>query len=431
MEQYEKPGIPQISDLKRWIGERKEELFALLGDLIRIDSQNFGSRGNEEACARYVAELCRGLGLETDLYTPLDLPDFESHPDYLPGRALENRYNVTARWRGADGKDALMLMGHLDTVPVGDPALWTVDPLSGEVRDGKIWGRGACDDKYALAAALFVIRILKDHGFSPRSGVLFTAYCDEENGGSHGALASCLRYPCGRIVNMDCKNFEIWHCASGGQVVSYRFHSTLPADSSGPAARAIAPVMDEIDRFGRRRTEELAANPFYSGTVIPGTALRYMGARAGDDGSSDLGSGEVRFCFYTERTKEEIWRELRGMEETLAPVLAQLGITGDGFVPATRFFHYMHSDPCCEAIRDMQKAASEVSGRKLHVCGSCLSDLSVILKYGSPDAFGFGIGRDFDAYGGAHQPDEHISCGDLEEYAGILAAYLVRTVSQA
>ena len=48
------------------------------------------------------------------------------------------------------------------------------------------------------------------------------------------------------------------------------------------------------------------------------------------------------------------------------------------------------------------------------------SDLSIFLKYGSPRAFAFGIGRDFGAYGGAHQADEHIECGRFLEFAQIL-----------
>ena len=76
----------------------------------------------------------------------------------------------------------------------------------------------------------------------------------------------------------------------------------------------------------------------------------------------------------------------------------------------------------------MQEAALQVSGRELGPCGSCLSDRSVILKYGSKEAYGFGIGRDFSEYGGAHQPDEFIECDNLLEYAKIMMAYVVNTL---
>ena len=76
----------------------------------------------------------------------------------------------------------------------------------------------------------------------------------------------------------------------------------------------------------------------------------------------------------------------------------------------------------------MCKAARTATGRELNVCGSCLSDLSVILKYGSKEAYGFGIGRDFNEYGGAHQPDEYVLCDELVEYAKIIATFIVQTL---
>lgn len=417
--------IQFINDL---IEQKKEDLFGLLCDLIRINSENFGSYGNEATCAEYIAKLCREMDMETDVYSPMDIPDFENHPDYLPGRSLENRYNVTARWKGKDETDGLMLMGHSDTMPIGDLQNWTVAPLGGEIRDGKIWGRGACDDKYALATALFVIKLLKEQGFVPKSNILFTAYSDEEFGGSHGALAAGLKYPCSRIVNMDCKLFDVWHCASGGQECFYRYHTAEPVDSAYLAGRAIPVVMDVMERFRQRRQAELSANRFYADTIIPKTSLRYMGIKAGNNGS-DLGSGEVKFVFYTDKTKDEIFAEYREMEQELSEKLAGMGIIGDGFFPATRFFHYAYAEPDCGSIQDLCNAARSATGRELNVCGSCLSDLSVILKYGSPEAYGFGIGRDFSEYGGAHQPDEFVYCDELVEYAKIIATFVIQTLS--
>ena len=414
--------------LMKQIDLRQEELYDLLCSLIQINSENFSAHGNETECAAYIAGLCRELGLETDLYSPLDLEGFTDHPDYREGRHLENRLNVTACWKGREDRNGLMLMGHHDTVPIGDRSLWSFDPLSGAIRDGKIWGRGACDDKYALATALFLLKLLKEQGFEPKENLLFTAYCDEENGGSHGALASALRYPAKRIVNMDCKNFEIWHCASGGGCVKYRWHVSKPVDSARRAGEAIPLVMEVLNRFGDGLRKDLEQNRFYKGTIIPNTSLRYFGIRAGGNGN-DLDVGEISFGIYTDRTREEIETQYTAMEQELAEKLAPLGIIGDGFRPTTRFFHYAYSEPNCSSIIDLQHTAQKVSGRELKPCGSCLSDLSVILKYGGGEAFGFGIGRDFNVYGGAHQPDEFIACDDLLEYAKIIGAYILRTLS--
>ncbi len=415
--------------LCKLIDERSGELYDLLAQLVRINSESFGSHGNEEACARWIAEACRALGLETELYSPLSLEGFEAHPEYMPGRNLQNRPNVTARWPGAAPGDGMMLMGHIDTVPIGDRAAWTVDPLGGELRDGRVWGRGTNDDKCALAACLFLIRLLREEGVRLREGLLFTAYSDEEFGGSHGALAAVLKYPARRIVNLDCRSGELWHCASGGQRVRFRFHAAGIVDTARETTRALPIVVDVIECFGERRRSELARNPYYRNTEVPAHALRYMSARAGGL-SYDMGVGEVVFAFYTDRTKAQIEEEYAALESELREALEPLGFVSEGLTPETRFFHYAFRDPRGEEIQAMERCALSATGRPLRVCGSCLSDLSILMKYGGESVFSFAFGRDFSDPGGAHQVDEYIECSQLLDDTKTLGAYILDRLAE-
>lgn len=357
----------------------------------------------------------------------MDLDGFEDHSDYWPGRNLKNRYNVTACWKGAENRNELMLMGHIDTVEIGDISNWDFEPLAGGIKDGKILGRGACDDKYALATAIFLLKLLKDEGFKPKANLLFSAYSDEEYGGSHGALASVLRYPCPHIASMDGVEDQIWHCASGGGVVKYMFHTQNTVDSAKLTAGALPIVIEVVEKFAANRQKELKENRFYSDTIIPETSLRYLDIRAGNNGM-DLGNGEVDFVYYTDKTKEEINAEFAALERGLEDRLALLGIIGDGFKPQTRFFHYGFCEPDSEDVKSMLAVSKEVTGKEPIVCGSCLSDLSVILKYGSNQAYGFGIGRDFSESGGAHQPNEYIECDKLLEYTKVIGAYILKVL---
>ena len=409
------------------IDERKQELFELLSSFIKINSENFRSKGNEEKLARYIHKLCLDLGLDSDLYSPMDIENFENHPDYMHGRNLENRYNVTARLKGYEDKNDLMLMAHLDTVEIGDLANWDKDPLSGEIKDGKIFGRGAGDDKYALATIFFIIKLLKEQGFVPKKNLLFAAYSDEEHGGSHGALASVLKYPCPHIVSLDCGEGQIWHCGSGGQGVIYKYHTNETVDSAKLSAATLPIVIEEIEKFGDRRRKELSENPYYKGTIIPDTALRYMDVHAGNHGM-DLGTGEISFTYYTDKTKEEIEAEFKALEEVLSERLKPMGITGDGIIPRTRFFHYVHCAPDSEDVMKMVEASKEATGKELLVCGSCLSDLSVISKYGSSNAYAFGMGRDFSLPGGAHQPNEFIECDKFVDFTKTVAAFVLKMI---
>lgn len=408
------------------IDEHRDELFALLSSMVKINSEGFTTHGNEEAMARYVDTLCRELGLESDLYSPLDLPGFKDHPDYFGDRHLENRYNVTARGRGAEDIDELLLMGHSDTVKIGDLANWDGDPLSGAIKDGKIYGRGACDDKYALATALFLIKLLKAEGFTPKRNLIFSAYSDEEYGGSHGALASVLRTPCNRILNMDGRVDTIWNCASGGGEIYYRCHTEKTADSAKIPALAIPVIIEVLEEFAENRRRELEVNPYYAGTDIPASSLRYMAARAGNYGA-DLGTAEVLFVFYTDKTKEEIYRELDGLAAKIAERLAPFGIVGDGFSPRTRFFHYVECDQSAEDIRLLQEAGKE-TGRTISLAGPCLSDLSVIAKYGGAQAIAYGVGSDFSQPGGPHQPNECIDCEDFVAFTKTIGSYILKVL---
>ena len=415
------------SKLCSLIEERKEELFCLLSELIKINSESYGEYGKEEQCAKYIYNYCEKIGLENSIFSPMELKNFDKHPDFIEGRNLENRYNVVSRYRGTNNQDELMLMAHIDTVRIGDTAEWDRDPLSGEISDGKIYGRGACDDKYAIAVVLFVMKLLKENNFEPKKNLLFAAYSDEEYGGSHGALSTVLKYPTEKIISMDGRENQIWHCGSGGGEMKYLFHTKETVDSAKTVAMAIPVVIDVIEKFAAKRSEELENNRFYKGTRITKTSLRYMGVKVGNAGA-DLGKGEVHFVFYTDKTKNEIYFELSELEKKIKECLLPLGIIGDGFIPATRFFHYVFCEPDNADIKLMLEASKNITGKEPIVCGSCLSDLSVILKYGSKRAFGFGAGRDFSQPGGPHQPNEYIECDALLEYTKTIAAYVLRTL---
>ena len=145
-----------------YMEENKDELFRILCDMISINTENDGKSGHEKPLALYIQRELDKLGIESDVYSPDDIEEIFCNEDYLEGRNLADRTNVTGIIKGKSGKRSLMLAAHLDTVPIGDDSLWTVEPTKGFIKDGKIWGRGACDDKYALAAWLFLAKAIKE-----------------------------------------------------------------------------------------------------------------------------------------------------------------------------------------------------------------------------------------------------------------------------
>jgi acetylornithine deacetylase len=409
-----------------YIDQHQSDLFTLLGRLIQFDTQNLMTHGREKECQYYLADLYRAIGLATDIYSPDDIPYIKEHPAYLPGRGLEDRPNVTGILYGKDRQSQVMIAAHTDTMPVGDPGKWTFNPFGGTIQDGFIYGLGAGDNKSGLAAGFFALKALQACGIKLDRTVLLTAYVDEEYGGGNGTLAACLKYPCQTYVNLDGGNYELWICALGGGGFEIEIKAISPTDTSSPTVDMLCRIKSEVEAMGRRRQTELHHNRLYAGSDMERSAFRLMQFSAGGLGS-DLDSGRLSFVIYTVRTKEEIERELTDIIDGIRPVLAKNGYSIKGFKPITRFFHYMEMPENDPAAAIFAEAARDSAGNgEVRRCGACLSDLSLFLGYGSKSSFSFGILRDFSLPGGAHQPDEYVSCKQMIEYTQAIALFLIR-----
>jgi len=402
----------------------KEELFAFLGKLIQINSENFGSYGNEKACAEYVRDYCESLGYQAEVYSPMDIVDFDKHPDYLSGRGLEVRRNCTVTVPGKNHEKRLMLAAHIDTVQIGDENKWVFPPLCGLIKDGNILGRGACDDKYGVATSLFLIKKMKELGIELPYDLLFTGYCDEEYGGSNGALAACLKYPCEDYLNLDCKNFEIWNSGVGGGELVFQVKTKETVDNCSKALEGLNIVEKHLREFATRRRAELEQNQIFAGTIVARNAYRIMYFMVGGQGGTDMDSASFKVTYYTDKTEPEIKAELAEIKQIVDRELEKLGLCELEITKSTRFFHYVKSEDNNRVISLLKKAGEE-QGRELFEKGACLSDLPMFVLYGSPRAVSFGIGADFDRPGGAHQTNEYVECDKFLEFTKIVGGFLL------
>ena len=408
-----------------YIEAHQSELFALITGLVRFDSQNFVSDGREADCAKHVQKLYQELGLKTELYYPDAL--ISGLPGYLSGRSTDKRPNVGGVYHGAKGGRRIMLAAHTDTMPIGDRSEWTVDPLGGEVKDGRIYGRGAGDDKFGIAVGVFLIQAFQSLGIRLEEDVVLSAYCDEEYGGGNGSFASCVKYPCDMYVNLDGGNStrEIWTAAVGGQVLRANIFAKEPQDSASLIVDGLTVVRNHVERFGARRRSELQRHRFYSDTDMQRSAMRILSFHCGEAGT-ELAKGHLEFVFYTVSETSEIQNEISAMEVAVTEELDSMGIAFSGFEPGSRRFDYICTDEDNPSIRLLLQCASEAEGHTIHPAGACLSDYFLYYKYGSKCSVTYGVFRDFKLYGGAHQPDEFIDCEELVNLTKALALFLLR-----
>ncbi len=148
----------------------QSRLIKLTQKVLSIDSQN--PPGNEVAIADLVARDMKSLGLDVRVVT-----------------YAKNRPNVIATLKGTlprkkAAAESLLLTPHTDTVPVGKG--WKFNPFGKDIIKGRIYGRGASDDKGNLACSMEAIRSLVEDGWRPRKDVILAATADEETGSHEG-----------------------------------------------------------------------------------------------------------------------------------------------------------------------------------------------------------------------------------------------------
>jgi succinyl-diaminopimelate desuccinylase len=149
-------------DLERAYSKIDEEgLVELVQELVRIPSPN--PPGNERPVAERVAKEMKEIGL-----------------DVLTQEVELERWNAVGTIKGTEKGPALMIQGHIDTVPIGAGENWIVEPFSAEIIDGKIYGRGSQDDKGGIAAMIIAAKAIKEAGIELKRDLVCAAVADEE-----------------------------------------------------------------------------------------------------------------------------------------------------------------------------------------------------------------------------------------------------------
>ena len=145
----------------------EREAVEKLSAYVQVDTTN--PPGNEIRAAQWYAKIFQAEGIP-----------------YETGESAPGRGNIVARLKGTGSEPALILLNHMDVVPVSR-AYWTVDPFAGIVRDGYLWGRGSLDMKSLGIVELLTFLELHRLHIPLRRDLIFIGTADEEAGGNFGA----------------------------------------------------------------------------------------------------------------------------------------------------------------------------------------------------------------------------------------------------
>ena len=396
-------------------------LISCLCDLIAIPSVG----GEETPAQEYMAREMEAAGMNVDLWE-LDLDALGRDPACTAEIERVNALGVVGG-SGAGKGPTLVLNGHVDVVPAGDPGLWSVRPWQGTVRDGRVYGRGSVDMKGGLASALFAVRALRDAGVTAAGRVLIQSVVGEEDGGI-GTLGAIRRGHTGDgAIVLEPTELVVAPAQAGAYnfrvtVAGRPAHGALRAEGVNPIEKFI-PIYCAIQALEARRNDR-PRHPAFAGANLPYAIC--VGRVESGIWSSTVPESlvfEGRLGVAVGETPEAATREL---EDAIAEASQ-----GDAWLrehPPTVEWHGARFRPA--AIAHDHPLTTVLSGAYGSVCGQPPpvrgmpygADMHLLVNEGKTPTVLFGPGD----VRRAHAPDEFVPIDDLATVTQTLALTIMR-----
>ena len=404
----------------------RERLIEDLRTLVRIPSVT----GSEEVVADWAAGALHALRLTVEVVRP-DLETIRADPAW-PGEEMpRTSLPVVVGRIGPSGGKRLILSGHLDVVPPGDLATWKDDPWSGEIVDGRLFGRGACDMKGGVASILAAVRALAASGDLHRlDGELMVAFVPSEEDGGQGTLAA-IRYECRAdlAIITEPSNLDVVVAHAG----AITFRLTVPGRAAHASQRREGvSALDKLFVLTRAlETDEARRNAAETDPLMTALGLPYptiVGIVEGGEWASTVLDRVVAYGRYGVRLGQspaDAEAELRAAISTACaadPFLrdhpATVEITGGRFGSAR-----VPSDhPLPVGLADV---AEEVLGRRPTMLGEPYgADMQMFVNHGDTPCVIFGPGD----VRVAHAANESVPLDEVEACARVLAAWVLREI---
>jgi acetylornithine deacetylase len=403
----------------------RARLLADLQALVRIPSVT----GSEAAVAAWAADALAELGLAVEVVRP-DPAAIRDDPDW-PGEEMPRTALPVVLGRGGrPGGRRIILSGHLDVVPPGDPGTWTVDPWAAEVRGGRLFGRGACDMKGGVAAILAAVRsLVAAPGLDALDGEILVVLVPSEEDGGQGTLAAIRAGATADLaVITEPSNLDVVVAHAG----AITFRLTVPGRAAHASQRREGvSALDNLYVLLRAlEADEESRNAAETDPLMTALGLPYptiVGMVAGGEWAStvlDRVTADGRYGVRLGQRPADAEAELRACiaaacaeDPFLRDHPATVEITGGRFGSAR-----VSSDhPLPVGLAD---AVEAVTGRRPALLGEPYgADMQMFVNVGQTPCVIFGPGD----VRVAHSADESVPLDEVETCARVLAAWVSRS----
>ncbi len=200
---------------------REDDLVELLRALIGFDTVTFAPGApprEEEALQRFLGARLAAHGAAVTVGEP-DAALVADHPAIPPGFSFAGRPQLLARFAGAGGGRTLLLNGHVDVVVAGPLETWSSDPFDAVIRDGAVWGRGACDMKGGVACMVLAAEVLAELGVRLAGDLVVNTVTEEESTGA-GGLVSARTLQADAAVVPEPSGLAVWVACRGSLLLT-------------------------------------------------------------------------------------------------------------------------------------------------------------------------------------------------------------------
>ena len=406
--------------VKEWIYTHEREAAVLLKRLIQQPSV----RGKEGKTQAIIVEKCRQLGLDIDLWEIDDNPEIKEHSGFHCDRQeFSGNPNLVALLKGKGKGKSIILNGHIDVVPEGNPEEWTYPPYGGIETGGRVYGRGATDMKGGNVALLLAMEAIIRSGISLDGDVIFQSVIEEESGGA-GTLAAVLRgYKADGAIIPEPTSMKIFPLQQGSSW--FRIHVKGKAAHGGTryegksAIELSAEVMQEIRILEEKRNAGLRKDPLYKSSSIP-VPINVGSIKGGNWPSSvpEVCILEGRYGISPYETVEKAFSEMEDMVNSLNERhewFREKPLTLEWFGARWLPGYLESGHPLLESL---EKQFIHVLGRKPDIEASPWgTDGGILSTYGDTPVLVFGPGKTEKA----HETDEYIELERLLEAAEVIA----------
>jgi acetylornithine deacetylase len=392
--------------------------------LVRIPSIT----GAEEGAAADAARRLAAAGARVETLWP-DPAAVRADPGWPGEETTRSTLPVVLGRLGRTGGRRIVLSGHLDVVPPGDPRTWTTDPWAADIREGAVYGRGACDMKGGVASILAAVRALAADGTADRlAGELVVALVPGEEDGGQGTLAAIRAGATGDLaIVTEPTNLDIVVAHAG----ALTFRLTVPGRAAHASQRREGvSALDNLYVVLRAlEADETARNAAETDPLMTVLGLPYptiVGIVSGGEWASTvldrvvvdgrygvrLGQGTADAAADLRRAVDAVNASDPFLREHPATVEIVGGRFGSGRVPSN------HELPV-----GLADVVESMTGRRPALLGEPYgADMRLFIHEGGTPCVMYGPG-DVKV---AHSADEHVRIDEVEECARVLAGWVVR-----